>query len=327
VVAWVSVCVWLLAALLAILLAFRGPPWTSSPLETVAIVGFIVGGALAIFGFPAMFRQAHREIAAGYSTVIGSWVRGSTPLVNRRTRRIEGGSTDRFDAVAARARAPWASPADRGSQPPTARTSLVGPQLNFVRTITRSTAISSTVLAAMAIWARSRNGTPSALGTLTTGGIVLGGLLVVTLTAAFIVRAIQASQSSEVSRLADGIVLACYITPQARASQERLGLRKGLIPRFPVLVFDGDGFSIWSTSGIPRPVITITRRDVLSLDATRVFSGWTSAPGLEIDVVPPDERLPFVMEFTIFDPSRMLTAANEQKIDALIASITAVWSH
>jgi hypothetical protein len=287
--------------LLAFVLAFLGPAWTSSALETVAIVGFIVGGVLTFLAFPVMFRQAHREIAAGYSTIVGSRVRGSTPLVNPRTRRIEGGSTDRFDAATARARVPWASSADRGSQPPSPGTSLTGPQLNYARTIARNSAIASTVLAVMAIWARSRNGTPSVPDTLITGGIVLGGLLALTLVASFIFRGIQASRLSKVSRLTTGIILACYIAPQARASQERLGLRRGLIPRIPVLVFDGDGFSIWSTSGDPRPVVTIARRDVLALDPTWVFSGRT------------------------FDPSRMLAAANEQKIEALITSITAAW--
>jgi hypothetical protein len=33
------------------------------------------------------------------------------------------------------------------------------------------------------------------------------------------------------------------------------------------------------------------------------------------------------MEFTIFDPSRMLVAANEEKIAALITSITELWSN
>ena len=326
-VAWVSVCVWFSAALLAIVLAFLGPPGTRSPLETVAIVGFIVGGALTLVGFPAMFRQAHREIAAGYSTIVGFWVRGSTPLVNPRTKRIEGGSTDRFDAAAARARAPWASAVDHVAQPLAPATPLTGPRLNHARIITRSTAIASTLLAAVAIWARSLGRAPSAPDNLITGAIILGGLLVATLAAALIVRAVQANRLLKVSQVTTGIVVSCYATAQLRASGERLGLRKGAIPRIPVLVFDGDGLSIWRASGVPRPVITITRRDVLRLDATRIFSGRSSAPGLEVDVIPPDERLPFIMEFTIFDPSRMLATADEQKIEALIRSITAAWSH
>ena len=151
-------------------------------------------------------------------------------------------------------------------------------------------------------------------------------MLDATIAAAFVFRAVQANHLSKVSRLATGIIIACHSTPEVRASEERLGLRKGVIPRTPVLVFDADGLSIWRASGIPRPGVTITRRDVISLNATRVFSGRTSTPGLEVQVIPPNERFPFIMEFTVFDPSRILAAATEEKIGALITSITAVWS-
>lgn len=324
IVAWVSVSVWFLAFLLIFVLSNLGPQERGSPLETVAIVAIVVGGALTFVGFPAMFRQAHREIATGYSTVWWAWVRGSTPLVNPRTRRIEGGSTDRFDPAAARARAPWSSSAVSASSRPTPP---VGPRLNHARTIARSSALASTVLAVFAIVARVQSGATTVHDTLTTGAIVLGGFLVAFLAAAFIFRAVQANRLAKVSRVTTGIILACYITPQVRASQDRLGLRKGVIPQIPVLVFDADGFSLWRASGTPKPVVTIGRRDVISLDATRVFSGRSSTPGLEVDVIPPDERVPFIMEFTIFDPSRMLAAANEEKIAALITSITELWSN
>jgi hypothetical protein len=322
VVAWVSVSVWFLAFLLALVLAFLGPQGTRSSLETVAIVGFAVGGVLTFVGFPLMFRQAHREIASGYSTIGWGWIRGSTPLVNPRSRSIEGGTTDRFDAAVARAHAPWSSSAVGASPSPTPPTA---PRLNHARAILRSSAIASTVLAGFAILARTRHGTPSVLDTLITGAIVLGGLLVVTLAAAFILRAAQATQLAKVSQLATGIIVSCYSTPQVRASQERLGLRNGVIPRTPVLVFDADGFSIWRASGVPRPVVTIARRDVISLDTTTIYSGRNSTPGLKVRVIPPDERLPFIMEFTLFDPSRMLAAANEEKIGTLITSITDAW--
>ena len=152
-------------------------------------------------------------------------------------------------------------------------------------------------------------------------------MLVATIAAAFVFRAAQADHLSKVSQVATGIIVAGYSTPQVRASQERLGLPRGVIPRIPVLVFDAEGLSIWRASGVPRPVVTISRRDVMSLDTTTIFSGRVSTPGLEVQVIPPDERLPFIMEFTVFDPTRMLAAANEAKLRALIQSITDLWSH
>jgi hypothetical protein len=327
ILAAVSMSVGFAAALLAVVLNFVAPRlmdfWGGSPTAVVVVVFFVVGGVMAGFGFPALFRQANREIAAGYTTLKWSSLRGSVPLVNPRTRRIERVGPPRFDATAARARAPWSSAAASQSKsvplPPT-------PRLSRAAARARWAAIAGIVLFAIAIWARVQDGSVSGVGTLLIGAIVIGVLLVALISAALVFRALLAGRLSKVSQVETGIIAACYCAPQTLASSERLGVARGVIPRVAVLVFDTEGFSIWRASGVPTPTVSVTRHDVISLDTTIITSGRTSTTGLEVTVIPPDERWPFLMKFTVFDPSRILAAADEEKLDVLIRSVTDMWS-
>jgi len=182
------------------------------------------------------------------------------------------------------------------------------------------------MLFALAIWARQENGSVSGAATLMIGAVVIGALFVAVLLALFAFRALQASRLSKVSQVASGIIIAGVTAPQVLASSDRLGVRRGAIPRAAVLVFDSEGLSIWQGSGVPRPVVSISRHDVISLDTATITSGRTSTIGLEVTIIPPDERWPFIMKFTVFDPSRILAAANEEKLEVLIKSITDAWT-
>ena len=107
--ATVSLAFGFAAAVLALVLDIVAPQvmnvWAGSPVAMVDSVCFVVGAVLTGFGFTALFRWANREIAAGYITLSCSSFRCRVPLVNARTRRIEGGAASRFDPAAARARA------------------------------------------------------------------------------------------------------------------------------------------------------------------------------------------------------------------------------
>ena len=174
------------------------------------------------------------------------------------------------------------------------------------------------MLFALAIWARVEYGSASGAGTLLIGVVVIGGLFVAVFVALFVFRALQASRLSRVSQVASGIIIACVTVPQVLASSERLGVGRGVIPRAAVLVFDSEGLSIWRGPGVPRPVVSISRHDVIALDAATITSGRLATIGLEVTINPSDERWPFIMDFTVFDPTRILTAANEENIEALI---------
>ena len=63
-------------------------------------------------------------------------------------------------------------------------------------------------------------------------------------------------------------------------------------------------FTLWRGSGVPRPVVTVRYADVLAIKATTVRYGRTLALGLEVSVMPPDERWPLDFDFFIFDESR-----------------------
>ena len=333
ILATVSLAVGFAAAVLALVLDIVAPQlmnvWAGSPVAVIDSVCFVAGAVLAAFGFPALFRQANRETAAGYTTLNWSSFRGSVPLVNARTRRIEGGAASRFDPAAARAGTPWSSTA--GSQPKPPQLSFV-PRLAAARARARAgargrwAAIAGIMLFALAIWARQENGSVSGAATLMIGAVVIGALFVAVLLALFAFRALQASRLSKVSQVASGIIIAGVTAPQVLASSDRLGVRRGAIPRAAVLVFDSEGLSIWQGSGVPRPVVSISRHDVISLDTATITSGRTSTIGLEVTIIPPDERWPFIMKFTVFDPSRILAAANEEKLEVLIKSITDAWT-
>jgi hypothetical protein len=318
----VSLTVGFAAAVLAFVLDIVAPQlmnvWAGSPVAVIDAVCFVAGAVLAGFGFPALFRQANRETAAGYTTLNWSSFRGSVPLVNARTRRIEGGAASRFDPAAARAGTPWSSSA--GSQPQPPQLSSV-PRLAAARARGRWPAIGGIVLFALAIWARVENGSVSGAGTLMIGAVVTGALFVAVLVAVLVNRL------SKVSQVASGIIIAGVTVPQVLASSDRLGVPRGVIPRAAVLVFDSEGLSIWQGSGVPRPVVSISRHDVISLETATITSGRTSTIGLEITIIPPDERWPFIMKFTVFDPARILAAADEEEILALITSIIKAWSN
>lgn len=315
------------AAVLALVLDIVAPQlmnvWAGSPVAVIDSVCFVVGAVVAGFGFPALFRQANRETAAGYTTLSWSSLRGSVPLVNARTRRIEGGAASRFDPEAARAGTPWSSTA--GSKPQRPQPSSV-PPLAVAKARVRWAAIAGIVLFTLAIWARVENGSVSGAATLTIGVFVIGALFVAVLVALFAFRALQARRLSKVSQVASGIIIAGVTAPQVLASSDRLGVPRGAIPRAAVLVFDSEGLSIWRGSGVPRPVVSISRHDVISLDTTTITSGRITTIGLEVIIIPPDERWPFIMKFTVFDPSRVLASADEEEIMALITSISNQWS-
>jgi hypothetical protein len=324
VLAWGSLCCWLAAATLFVVLNFVAPQLmdVQSTVAVILEVVFVVGGVAAFVGFWRMFRQLDREITAGYTTLNWNSLSGFVPVVNPRTRLIRRGTTSRFDAVAARARAPWSSGGGIGAKCPPLSSN---PQPSRSIAGARGAAIASTVLAVLAIWARAENGSVPVADTLSTGVVVIGAMVAAFLVTAFILRAVQTSRLAKVSRLASGIVVACYSTPEVRASSDRLGIGKGVIPWAPVLVFGSAGLVIWDGSGVPHPVVTISRNDITSLETTTIKSGRTWTIGLEVTVVPPDERWPFRMDFTVFDPSRLLAAANQQRLGGLIRSITDAW--
>jgi hypothetical protein len=181
ILASVSLSVGLAAAVLAFILDLVAPQsmnlWAGSPVAVIDSVSLVTSAVLAGFGFPAIFRQANRETAAGYTTLNWSSFRGSVPLVNARTRRIEGGAASRFDPAAARAGTPWSSTA--ASQPKPPQSSSV-PRLAAARARARArwAAIGGIAFFPLAIWARVENGSVSGAATLMIGAVVIGALFV-----------------------------------------------------------------------------------------------------------------------------------------------------
>ncbi|GAA4149981.1 hypothetical protein [Leifsonia shinshuensis] len=321
----VAFVIWLADMTAAVVSNFIAPQLmdvrTGSPAAVTAIVVFVVSGVSAWVAFHFLFRQANREGSLGYTTLTWNSLRGSVPRVNPYTRRIERLGPPRFDADAARARTPWSSHGE-------AHPSNIAPETPSFGRIERRVrwfGIAATALMAVAIVARVQGGGVSASTTLFLGPIVLALLFAAVVATVIIIVFVQATRLARVSRVASGIILSAFSTLDTRAATERLNLAAGTIPWLAVLVFDEDGFSIWRGSREPRPVWNVSRSDVIGLDTTLIVNGRTSNTGLEVAVIPPDERWPLLLDFTISDPSRRFAATNERKLNAITESICALW--
>lgn len=321
--AYTSATLCLAAAISAVLLNLVAPEFIDvrkgSPVALVDIAVFVAGGLAAGLAFRSLFRQANREISAGYTTLTWRSLRGSVPVVNPHTRAIERHGAPKFDPVAARAGVPWSTRSGGDAL------SGFSAAPSFGRAIRRARwlGVAGTCLIALALVARVQVGAVSSATVITIGVVVVALLLVVVLASAIVLRLMQTDRLSRVSRVASGIIVAAISTPDARATSERLNIAEGAIPRVAVLVFDAHGFSIWR--GASAPVLTVSRLDVLALSTTTIRSGRTLTEGLEIAVIPPDERWPVLLDFTVFDPSRPVAAADKEVLTSLVDSITRVW--
>lgn len=291
-----------------------------SPVAIVVLVVFFGSEVSAWVLFGTLFRQWNREVSAGYTTMTWRSVRGLIPVVNPRTRLIEHRGPE-FDPIVARARVPWST--QSGDQRP----STIPSSSPFSRHTKRArwAGIAGIVLMGLAIFARVQAGTISSATSLYIGAVVTLVLVLGVLVGAVILRFVLADRLSKVHQVAAGIMVGAISTPDTRASSDRLNVPAGALPMVAVLVFDEDNFTIWNGSGSPRPVISVHCSNVLSLETTTIVSGRTITPGLRIAVIPPDERWPLLLDFTIFDPSRLFAAADEEKLTSIIHSITEVW--
>jgi hypothetical protein len=322
----VGVTIWALAAVLLVVLNFAAPQLndvrTGSPIAIIAAASFVVGAIATLTGFPLTYRQADRERLAGYTTMRWRSYRW-LPVVNPRTLVIEHGQFTQWDPTTARARTPWATtPSVKVAQAPWVPLPLSAPSR-------ASIVVAGTVSAALSLaaaWSRVQHGAVSTSDNLFIGAVVTGSLLVATFAFALVLRAVQSNRLATISGLTSGIIVACFSAPEIRGSAERLGLEKRSIPRIPVLVFDQDGFTIWRASGVPAPLVSFPRRDVLDVGTFTIVSGRAFSPGMEITVVPPDERWPFLMTFTVFDPTRIFATASNGRIQAIANSVTELWT-
>lgn len=297
--------------------------WMGAPVLAVFAFTFVA--------FRNMFRQMWRENSAGYTTLSRGSLRGSVPVVNPRTRQIHRHGAAVFDPVVARARAPWSargadqspheflSAPSRGDFPPTSPPTRVRGQVRWVP-------IAGIVLMGLGLVARVQSGTISASQSLVIGFWVFVTLLGITLPCAAAYRYVAARRLSKVTRVTSGTALCAISTPETRVAFERVNVAAGVVPMVSVLVFDVEGFSLWRGSGVPHPVVTVRYVDVLAIKATTVSYGRTFAKGLEVSVMPPDERWPVDFDFIIFDESRLFAALNEKKLVPMVDSITRMWT-
>ena len=297
--------------------------WMGAPFLAVIAFTFVA--------FRNMFRQMWRENSAGYTTLSRGLLRGSVPVVDPRTRQMQRHGAGVFDPVAARARAPWSardadrspheflSTPSRGELPPTSSPTRVKGQARWAP-------IGGIIVMGLALVARVQSGTISASHSLVIGFWVFVSLLGITLPCLAVYRYVAARRLSKVTRVASGTVLCAIGTAETRVAFERLDVTAGVVPVVSVLVFDAEGFTLWRGSGVPRPVVTVRSVDVLAIKATTVRYGRMSGKGLEVSVMPPDERWPVDFDFFIFDESRLFAAVKENKLVPIVDSITRMWT-
>lgn len=324
-IGYLSLSIALFAAIVAAILNFAAPRLNDlsqgAPLGFVLLVAFFGGGVIAGIAFPLMFRQARREGIAGYTTLREGSLAGYVPVVNPRTRKVERSCNFTFDLAVSRSLAPWST----SDGPPSHPEPPLPPTVTSAMRSARWLFVLSTVFIVMAQVVRVWSGETTIARTTTIAIIVTVIIFSAVFGFALVLRVLQVDRLAKVSAVASGIIVAAISSYSTLGLRKKLNLKRGAIPLVAVLVFDASGFSIWRGSKSPHQVLHIDRSDVVEIDTTIILSGRAMIPGIQVEVIAPDELSTLDLTFSVFDPSRLFIALKGEKLTSLVSSVTNQW--
>lgn len=319
--AWGSFAVASIGALAAIIVNVVAPQdasiWSGSAIPVVLLVALVCGGGFATVGFVRTFRQADREISAGYTTLPWRSLRGSVPIVDVKTRRVAMAGSPPFDPDVARAHAPWSTDHREGAI-----------ELRTPASVSRAAqrarwaGLVAVVLLGLGLVARAQAGDVSNATVLAVGAVIVVVCVVVLSIATIGLRLVLLRRVATVADVTGGVVVGAISATDIGAAVEQLA--QGRIPRLSALVFDARGVSVWRDAS--GPLATISLRDIVALRRTLIVSGRTLTQGISLGVIPAGGRWPIALDFTILDPARPLAAMSQEKLDSLVTSVTRSWT-